>query len=50
MRANARRAGVDPSLVLQHYGSKDDRFATSRDDRAPVAGRGAAPATGDGRP
>ena len=27
VRAIARRAGVDPSLVLQHYGSKDDLFA-----------------------
>jgi len=27
IRAIAERAGVDPSLVLQHYGSKDDLFA-----------------------
>jgi AcrR family transcriptional regulator len=27
VRAIARRAGVDPSLVIQHYGSKDDLFA-----------------------
>ncbi|MFC0041341.1 TetR/AcrR family transcriptional regulator [Actinomadura rayongensis] len=27
VRAIARRAGVDPSLVLQHYGSKDKLFA-----------------------
>jgi AcrR family transcriptional regulator len=27
VRAIARRAGVDPSLVIQHYGSKNDLFA-----------------------
>jgi AcrR family transcriptional regulator len=27
VRAIARRADVDPSLVLQHYGSKNDLFA-----------------------
>lgn len=27
IRGIARRAGVDPSLVIQHYGSKDDLFA-----------------------
>jgi AcrR family transcriptional regulator len=27
VRAIARRAGVDPSLVIQHYGSKADLFA-----------------------
>lgn len=27
VRAIAQRAGVDPSLVMQHYGSKDDLFA-----------------------
>lgn len=27
VRAIAQRAGVDPSLVIQHYGSKDDLFA-----------------------
>lgn len=27
IRGIARRAGVDPSLVLQHYGSKDELFA-----------------------
>jgi AcrR family transcriptional regulator len=27
IRGIARRAGVDPSLVLQHYGSKDALFA-----------------------
>ncbi|GAA2644436.1 TetR/AcrR family transcriptional regulator [Streptomyces lunalinharesii] len=27
VRAVAQRAGVDPSLVMQHYGSKDDLFA-----------------------
>lgn len=27
VRAIARRAGVDPSLVIQHYGSKRDLFA-----------------------
>ncbi len=27
VRAIARRAGVDPSLVLQHYGSKNELFA-----------------------
>jgi AcrR family transcriptional regulator len=27
VRAIARRAGVDPSLVIQHYRSKDDLFA-----------------------
>lgn len=29
VRAIARRAGVDPSLVLQHYGSKDALFAAA---------------------
>ena len=40
VRAIAKRAGVDPSLVIQHYGSKADLFAvaiqldrgSSRDD------------------
>lgn len=27
VRAIAQRAGVDPSLVIQHYGSKNDLFA-----------------------
>lgn len=27
VRSIARRAGVDPSLVIQHYGSKNDLFA-----------------------
>ena len=27
IRAIARRAGVDPSLVIQHYGTKNDLFA-----------------------
>ena len=27
IRAIAHRAGVDPSLVIQHYGSKNDLFA-----------------------
>lgn len=27
VRAIAKRAGVDPSLVIQHYGSKSDLFA-----------------------
>jgi AcrR family transcriptional regulator len=27
VRAIAQRAGVDPSLVIQHYGSKDNLFA-----------------------
>lgn len=27
VRAIARRAGVDPSLVIQHYGAKSDLFA-----------------------
>jgi AcrR family transcriptional regulator len=27
VRAIANRAGIDPSLVIQHYGSKDDLFA-----------------------
>jgi AcrR family transcriptional regulator len=27
VRAIAHRAGVDPSLVIQHYGSKDNLFA-----------------------
>jgi AcrR family transcriptional regulator len=27
VRAIAQRAGVDPSLVIQHYGSKSDLFA-----------------------
>ena len=27
VRAIARRAGVDPSLVIQHYGSKNELFA-----------------------
>jgi len=29
VRAIAQRAGVDPSLVIQHYGSKNDLFATA---------------------
>ncbi|WP_067680922.1 TetR/AcrR family transcriptional regulator [Nocardia miyunensis] len=29
VRGVARRAGVDPSLVLQHYGSKNDLFAVA---------------------
>jgi AcrR family transcriptional regulator len=29
IRGIARRAGVDPSLVLQHYGSKQELFALS---------------------
>jgi AcrR family transcriptional regulator len=29
IRAIAKRAGVDPSLVIQHYGSKRDLFATA---------------------
>ncbi len=40
VRAIARRAGVDPSLVIQYYGSKADLFASAirlndADDRAP---------------
>lgn len=31
VRAIARRAGVDPSLVLQHYGSKNELFALAID-------------------
>src|ERR1700761_6873388 len=27
VRAIAQRAGIDPSLVIQHYGSKNDLFA-----------------------
>jgi len=34
IRGIAKRAGVDPSLVLQHYGSKAELFATAV---APVA-------------
>ena len=34
MRAIAQRAGADPSLVIQHYGSKSDLFAiAARIDR-----------------
>jgi AcrR family transcriptional regulator len=29
VRAIARRAGVDPSLVMQHYGTKNDLFAVA---------------------
>jgi AcrR family transcriptional regulator len=29
VRAIAQRAGVDPSLVIQHYGSKSDLFAVA---------------------
>jgi AcrR family transcriptional regulator len=29
IRAIAKRAGVDPSLVIQHYGSKSDLFAVA---------------------
>lgn len=29
VRGIARRAGVDPSLVIQHYGSKDGLFAVA---------------------
>jgi AcrR family transcriptional regulator len=29
IRAIARRANVDPSLVIQHYGSKSDLFASA---------------------
>ena len=29
VRAIAQRAGVDPSLVIQHYGSKNDLFAVA---------------------
>ena len=31
VRAIARRAGVDPSLVLQHYGSKRELYAVAAD-------------------
>lgn len=35
VRAIAQRAGIDPSLVIQHYGSKNDLFAiATRLDRA----------------
>jgi AcrR family transcriptional regulator len=40
VRAIARRADVDPSLVIQHYGSKNDLFAiATRLDRV-TAGEG----------
>jgi AcrR family transcriptional regulator len=39
VRAIAQRAGVDPSLVIQHYGSKSDLFA--------IAARLPAMSTGD---
>jgi len=42
VRAIATRAGVDPSLVIQHYGSKNDLFAIAvqlhRDGTDDVAG------------
>ena len=38
VRAIAQRAGVDPSLVIQHYGSKSDLFAiAARLDRQTTA-------------
>ena len=33
VRAIAQRAGVDPSLVIQHYGSKNDLFAIATELR-----------------
>ena len=41
MRAIAQRAGVDPSLVIQHYGSKSDLFAIAV--RLPRGGPGRRP-------
>lgn len=39
VRAIAHRAGVDPSLVIQHYGSKNDLFAiAARLDRGSTGG------------
>jgi AcrR family transcriptional regulator len=38
VRAIAQRAGIDPSLVIQHYGSKNDLFAiATRLDRQTTA-------------
>jgi AcrR family transcriptional regulator len=34
VRGIALRAGVDPSLVIQHYGSKHDLFAIATHARA----------------
>lgn len=37
IRGIARRAGVDPSLVLQHYGSKDALFSLAVQPAAEIA-------------
>ncbi|WP_313546521.1 TetR/AcrR family transcriptional regulator [Leifsonia aquatica] len=39
IRSIAARAGVDPSLVLQHYGSKQALFALAVDPVAELAGQ-----------
>lgn len=47
VRAIARRAGVDPSLVLQHYGSKQALFALAVRPVAELEGDDVAPHLAD---